>query len=252
MGTKINQIIKLWNPGLVLTSSFLKKQGINYDQQLAYKNSEWLESVGQGAYRRTDDSLNWAGGLYALQRQLSIKIHLGGKSALVNQGYSHYIQFQERNLFLYTIKNSKLPKWFRIYDWNTRLQITRTAFLPYNLAESFTIKNINGFALRISTPERAILEMLYYIPQKQAFDQALKIFEFMTTLRPEIIQILLESCNSIKVKRLFLYAAEKQNHAWFKALKPDRINLGSGKRVIVKYGVLDYKYNITVPRETQT
>ena len=252
MGTKINQIIKLWSPGLVLTSSFLKEQGINYDQQLSYKNSGWLESIGQGAYKRTDDLIPWAGGLNALQKQLGLQIHLGGKSALVHQGYSHYVQFQEQNLFLFTIKNSKLPKWFRTYDWNSGLRITRTVFLPYNFAESFTVKKINGFALKISTPERAVLEMLYYVPQKQAFEEALKIFEFMTSLRPDVVQLLLESCNSIKVKRLFLYMAEKQNHSWFNALKPDRVNLGSGKRVIVKNGVLNHKYYITTPKETQT
>jgi hypothetical protein len=149
-------------------------------------------------------------------------------------------------------KNSKLPKWFRTYDWNSELQITRTVFLPYSLAESFTVKKINGFALKISTPERAVMEMLYYVPQKQAFEEAAKIFEFLTSLRPDVVQVLLESVNSIKVKRLFLYIAEKQNHSWFKSLKLDGINLGSGKRVIEKNGVLDQQYNITIPKETQT
>jgi hypothetical protein len=252
MGTKINQIIKLWSPGLVLTSSFLKGQGINYDQQLAYKNSGWLESIGQGAYKRTDDLIHWAGGLNALQKQLDLQIHLGGKSALVHQGYSHYVQFQEQNLFLFMGKNSKLPKWFRTYDWNSGLQLTRTVFLPYNFAESFTEKKISGFDLKISTPERALLEMLYFVPQKQIFEEAFKIFEFMTSLRPDVVQLLLESCNSIKVTRLFLYMAEKQNHFWFKALKLERINLGSGKRVIVINGIFDNKYSITIPRESLT
>jgi hypothetical protein len=96
------------------------------------------------------------------------------------------------------------------------------------------------------------MEMLYYVPQKQAFEEAAKIFEFLTSLRPDVVQVLLESVNSIKVKRLFLYIAEKQNHSWFKSLKLDGINLGSGKRVIEKNGVLDQQYNITIPKETQT
>ena len=44
----------------------------------------------------------------------------------------------------------------------------------------------------------------------------------------------LEECRSVKVKRLFLFMAEKARHAWFEALDLDRIDLGSGKRVIPK------------------
>jgi hypothetical protein len=43
--------------------------------------------------------------------------------------------------------------------------------------------------------------------------------------------------------------AEKSQHQWFKELELNKISLGSGKRVIVKNGVLDKKYQITVPRE---
>jgi hypothetical protein len=73
----------------------------------------------------------------------------------------------------------------------------------------------------------------------------------MTTLRPDKVQLLLELCSSVKVKRLFLYMAEKQNHFWFNDLDLDKINLGAGKRMIVKNGVLDAKYQITVLKESQ-
>jgi hypothetical protein len=43
--------------------------------------------------------------------------------------------------------------------------------------------------------------------------------------------------------------AEKHEHNWLKELQLEKINLGSGNRVIVKNGVLNKKYNITVPRE---
>ena len=42
---------------------------------------------------------------------------------------------------------------------------------------------------------------------------------------------------------------EKARHAWFVALDLDRIDLGSGKRVIAKGGVYDKKYQITIPAE---
>ena len=43
--------------------------------------------------------------------------------------------------------------------------------------------------------------------------------------------------------------AEKARHAWFEALDLDRIDLGSGKRVIAKGGVYDKKNQITIPAE---
>ena len=72
--------------------------------------------------------------------------------------------------------------------------------------------------------------------------------EGLVTLRPSLVQTLLETCSSIKAKRLFLFLAEAMNHAWVKRIHLSNVRLGEGKRVIVKNGRFDSKYNITVPR----
>jgi hypothetical protein len=56
---------------------------------------------------------------------------------------------------------------------------------------------------------------------------------------------LLERCSSFKVKRVFLYLAEKLELPFFSKLKLDTIDLGSGKLVIVKGGYWNNKYQIT-------
>lgn len=249
MATKINEVLKLWKPGLPLTASYLNEKGLTYILQSRYQKSGWLESIGNGAVKRAGDALSWAGGLNALQQQLKLEVHLGGKSALVRQGYGHYAQQQENVFYLFIGKDTKLPKWFLQYNWGQKLHISRTAFLPNHPENSFTNKLIDGFELRVPVTERAVLEMLYFIPSKQGFDEAFKIMESLTSLRPDIIQQLLQQCRSIKVKRLFLFMAEQQNHFWFEQLNADTINLGSGKRMIVRNGVLDKKYQITVPKE---
>ena len=81
------------------------------------------------------------------------------------------------------------------------------------------------------------MEMLSLIPKGQSFDEALRITEGLTTLRSQLVQNLLEECNSVKVKRLFLFMAEKHEHQWFNELNLEKINLGSGKRVIVEDGL---------------
>jgi hypothetical protein len=69
-------------------------------------------------------------------------------------------------------------------------------------------------------------------------------------LRANVLQSLLESCNSIKVKRVFLFLAEKLNYDYFKKLDISKIDLGKGKRQIIQEdGQFNQKYQITVPKE---
>ena len=73
--------------------------------------------------------------------------------------------------------------------------------------------------------------------------------EMMTTLRPALVQQLLEECSSIKVKRLFLYMAEKAGHNWFSALNLSKLDLGKGIRNISATGRYDNNYQIIIPTE---
>ena len=107
--------------------------------------------------------------------------------------------------------------------------------------------NHNQIPITIAAPERAILEMLSHVDSESSFNHAWQIMEGLTTLRPEIMQTLLEGCNSVKVTRLCLYMAEKNQLQWYKRLNKEVINVGSGKRSIVKGGKLNENYQITVP-----
>lgn len=71
----------------------------------------------------------------------------------------------------------------------------------------------------------------------------------LVNLRPNLLQKLLESCNSVKVKRIFLYMAKKANHQWFQFLDLSSIDIGHGDRSVVKNGVYDSDFRITVPQE---
>ena len=58
----------------------------------------------------------------------------------------------------------------------------------------------------------------------------------------------LETCNSVKTKRLFTYMAEKGSSPWAKQLDLQKVDFGKGDRTVVGGGRLDPKYRITVPR----
>ena len=103
--------------------------------------------------------------------------------------------------------------------------------------------------LVMSMPERAYLELLDELPKKETFHMADVIMEGLVNLSPRRLQSLLENCNNIKVKRLFFFFAERHQHKWFAHIKSKNIDLGKGKRMLVKGGKLDTKYQITVPEE---
>jgi len=45
--TKINQLIKEWMKGAVMTLGYLKKKGINRESIKRYRKSGWIDAVGR-------------------------------------------------------------------------------------------------------------------------------------------------------------------------------------------------------------
>ena len=93
------------------------------------------------------------------------------------------------------------------------------------------------------------MECLYLSPNKQDILECYQIFEGLVNLKPKLVTELLKVCTSVKVKRLFLYMAEKANHQWFQFLRTDQFDLGSGRRMITPMGVYNAKYLISIPKE---
>ena len=74
------------------------------------------------------------------------------------------------------------------------------------------------------------------------------IMEQLTTLRPDVVQRLLEATNNYRVKRMFLYMAEKAGHYWFEELCLEKIKLGDFKVQLVPDGIYNAKYKMTIPK----
>jgi hypothetical protein len=245
--TKLNYLLSSLPSGVVLTSSWLVEQGYSLDLQKRYRRSRWFESIGTGALVRCGDRVDYLGGVYALQSQLGSTVHPGGKTALSLLGKAHYLELSTKKITLFGHSQEKLPLWFKKYDWGVDVDYRASSFLPTDIGMTKT--EHKTFSVAVSGPARAIMECLYLAPEKQPLLEVYEMMEGMNNLRPDVVQKLLEECRSIKVKRLFLFLAEKSGHDWFRFLKPDHVGLGEGKRSIVKNGVYVSKYQITVPRE---
>jgi hypothetical protein len=130
---------------------------------------------------------------------------------------------------------------------------SRIARDPFDHAVSSGLQDIPfgawDWPIKYSTPERAFLEILGAAVKAEEILMVDVLFESAATLRPELVQELLEQCGQIKAKRLFLWLSQKHKHPWFGKIEMKRINTGSGKRQLIKGGVLDPDFLITLPPE---
>ncbi len=244
--TKLNRLIIQWPRGTVATASYLNSAGFSYGLLTKYKKGGWIKSFGRGAYKLSGDNVEWPGALYAIQTQLGLDIHAGGKTALEMKGYGHYLTSRNR-IFLYGMRGQNLPTWFDDKRFGVDIAMIRTDLFNACAMEGFSEHVEKEFSIRISAPERAAMEMLFLVPKRVGFEEAFLIMENLVALRPVLVNKLLECCGSIKVKRLFMYMAEKHNHPWISKIDASKIDFGMGKRVVVTNGKLNVQYQITVP-----
>jgi hypothetical protein len=249
IGSKINKLLSTQPQGTVLLSSWLAQQGYSYDLQQRYKKSNWLHSIGVGALVRANEKVSYEGAVYALQHQANLSIHLGAKTALSILGKAHYLELKPTKVVLFGGAKERLPAWFKKYNWGTKIQYYESSFLPKDLGLIDVERK--SFSIKVSGAARAIMECLYLAPKDQDLIECYELMEGLNNLSPKQVQTLLESCQSFKVNRLFLYMAEKAKHTWVDYLDKEKIDLGTGKRSIVKKGAFVHKYGITVPKELE-
>lgn len=198
---------------------------------------------------RAGDQVEYDGAIYALQKQTGSTVHPGGRTALALAGKAQYVEMGTNRVILFGDKGESLPGWFREHDWGVKVEFHPSSFLPPNVG--MTDVDFRTFSIMVSGAARALMECLYLAPDKQDLVECYELMEGLNNLRPDQVQTLLEKCRSVKVKRLFLYLAEKCGHGWFEHLDMRKVDLGSGKRSIVKNGIFDKKYQITVPRDLE-
>lgn len=249
--SKINQLLKQWPRGTVAVQAWLQQHGVYRQLAESYLQGSWLERIGSGAYIQSGDHVDWTGALYALQVELGMLVHVAAITALEMQGYAHFLPLgQGHTIWLY--KNSQetrnLPNWFqKQFGLHMPFKIVNRQLFATDWRFGLTEKKLREYAIFLSSPERAMMEYLDLVPQQQTLEQGFLLMEGLQTLRPKLVQELLEKCTSVKVKRLFMYLAEREEHAWVKKLDLSQVDFGRGKRVIGKGGKLDRKYNLSLP-----
>lgn len=246
MGTKINNLRQHSSHNGILLTSWLEKTGFSRSEISNYVESGWLERISTGVYKFVGDSPTIYGILSSYGKQCDMKYHIGAASALELRGFSHYVSMGKPLAVVLAPVRPSLPKWIGDADLDMQLvSMSTKTFGEYGIEQM----DYRSLPIMVSSPERAIMECLLLAPVHYNFMDVYYLFEMLTSLRTSVLQELLENCTSVRVKRLFLYMAEKSRHRWFLKLDISRINLGSGTRSFEKGGVKNAKYDIVIPKE---
>ena len=266
---KLNWLQRNLPEGLVVDSGWFECHGVSRQLRRKYVMNGWLLSLravsmpARSVRHKRNRSLAATRDL--AQRSAEPAGRGGGRTALELQGFAHYVAASgPREAHLYATKtcrdgSSHVPVDTKLVLHNAR-RLFRNARNPAvvinggdrrRAARGRGSRSNRGDTMEVpltmSTPERAILELLDEVPKRETFHQADMLMEGLRNLSPRRLQALLADCRNVKVKRLFLWFAERHNHAWLQKLDRSGIDLGKGKRMLVRGGKLDPKYNITVP-----
>ncbi len=256
---KLNQLQRLPDSALV-DAAWLEHHGYSSSLRSQYVKAGWLNQPAPRVYRRGNGPLQWQQVVTSLQAFMDSELTVGGRTALEELGYSHYLG-RRREVHLYG--PLKAPSWLNAlpldvrFHWHNSLRLfpadpeppyspnpEPASFLPGGfLATAGSMQ----WGMRLSSAERALFQLLDELPARESFHQVDKLVEGLANLSPRRLQIQLETSRSVKVKRLFFFFADRHRHAWLDGINKEAVDLGTGKRMLVKGGKLDPTYLITVP-----
>lgn len=246
---KLNQLHRLIPEAVAVPSTWLSANGYTPQLVQKYVQSGWLKALGSRVYARPGETVTWEGVMLGLQRLGQLRLHVGGVTSLNLQGLAHYLSLGG-DATVQVWGQDRPPAWVG--------QVAVDAHWSFHRRRLFTSEpeqgwvalptKIRDWTLRSSASERAILEVLSEVDDTpSSFSFAAELFEGLTTLRPAVVNTLLQSCVHYKAKRLFLFLANHYGYPWSKRIDVEAIDLGRGKRLITRGGKLDKRYQITVP-----
>lgn len=214
--------------GAPVTSADLAEYGVSPDLAVHYVRSGWLNRLERGVFLRAGDKLSLPPSLLFLERKLT-GLHVGGKSALEMHGIRHYVP-QRATLHLYGWMSGRLPPWFTDQfpsDYRRKRIFDEKPEAPLHVARYEGLQ-VGGNPL-VSSPERALLEVLSEVGVRQPLSEARELTEGTHTLRASVLSNLLKHCTSVKTVRLCLTLGRELSLPWVGKLDPKQLPTGSDK-----------------------
>jgi len=248
--SKLNRLTQLLPEGVAAPSHWLVSHGFSRQLVRKYVQSGWLKPLARGVFARPTHPVDADGVILGLQRLADARFHVGGISALNRLGHAQYLPLAgEAEIHLWG--QGSVPAWAGAVSIRERLVFHREHLFDER-ARSVGLSSIptrvRDWTLTTSSLERAIMEVLSLVDESEAsFTHASELLEGLTVLRPKVVNELLAACRSFKVKRLFMFLAKHYRYPWAEKLNRSAVDLGQGKRLVVRGGRYDSEFRITVP-----
>lgn len=226
-------------------SEWLRKQGYSSQLMQKYVQNGWLRSLCRGVFCRANiQVLNAYNAIATYYSQVGHNMHIAAHSALEIYGYMHYVPMGKPQMMV-AVDGKYIPMWLRQDVFDRQIIPFRSEALPI---EQHTF-DYQTQILPISTPERAFIECLLLAPKYYNYVDLYMLMEQLTGLRPAVVQMLLEQLSSYRAKRMFIYMAQKANHAWWEDVDLSHVDIGTSKIYYSATGKYINKYKITIPTD---
>ena len=210
-----------------MASAWLQERGFSAKQVARLAEGGWLQRLGHGIYVLPGDQLSRDASLAQLATLIP-GLHVAGKTALAWRGVRHNLAVREQ-LILWGDKPATLRAWFTAVfpaDYQA------THLFDERLSANIGIAPLPGGRsdVPVSTPERALLELLSDVGKGQELEEARNLMESARSLRQPVLDELLSHLKRIKVARLAHALAEELELSWADLARQHSERLGGGRR----------------------
>ncbi len=213
--------------GQPLSTRWLAEQGLSAKHAAHLAAQGWLQRLGHGTYALPGDTLERDASLAALVSVVP-GLHVGGKTALNWRGVRHNLAFKE-TLTLWGDKPTRLPAWFTA-RFPAHYQATHLFDEAMPAALGLAPLPSGRQDVPVSTPERALLELLSDVGKRQTLEEARHLVESARALRLAVLEELFSHLSRIKVVRLACKLADELDLPWKSTAHKHSERLGGGAR----------------------
>lgn len=217
--------------GAPISVDRLTSQGLPAKAVVRLVSAGWLHRLARGVYLLPGDKLDRDATLAWLCERAK-GLHVGGKTALDWRGVRHNISMREV-LSLWGELPAEIPSWFT-REFPCHYQSTRLFDAKLPSSAGVGPLPFRSWKVPVSTPERAVLELLSDAGKRQSLEETTNLLENTHALRRDVLDELMAHLTRIKVARLADKLSASLQLPWSDIASKHSRRLGGGKRWVVR------------------
>ena len=209
--------------GAIVDSQWMNRHGISHSLRHYYAQNGVLAKLGRRLYAKDAGEIevtakqNWKGVVTSMAQLMKVEFHIGGLTALNLPEILYSIEgYEEQAIFLY---GANFPVWLTKVSTDRPILLRRNSLFKDTEIGLRTIpirsfQKTSKTICRVSTRERAILEMIDEAYSNVNLESVEETFRQGSAMRSSMLQMLLEDCQSPVVVKVVLDLGHKYNFDW--------------------------------------